>query len=194
MENRHIGSLVGGLLLVGFGLLALLAQLVQGWDFWGTYWPFIIIGFGALFFVIMLASGKSAAPLAIPGSIFAGIGLVLFLQVLTGHWASWAYGWTLILVMVGVGIYIMGMWSNEEDHHDAGRRVMGIGLMMFILFGAFFEMIFNSMPFAQLVFPIALIVLGGYLIVTRLVLARSQKVDKVIEERPIKKAKKGTKK
>ncbi|MEX2160414.1 MAG: hypothetical protein WD751_00725 [Anaerolineales bacterium] len=192
MENRNIGALVGGLLLVGFGLLALLTQFVPGWNFWTTFWPFIIVGFGALFFIIMVSSGKTAAPLAIPGSIFVGIGLILFLQVITGHWESWSYGWTLILVMVGAGIYIMGAWSNEKDHREAGRRVMGIGLVMFILFGAFFEMIFNSMPFAQFIFPVALIALGGYLIVTRSM--RPIASAEPIEASPAKKAKKGSKK
>jgi hypothetical protein len=194
-NNRNVGPLVGGFLLVAFGLLALLAQLVQGWNLWGILWPFIIIAFGAMFYVIMLASGRSAAPLAIPGTIIIGIGLILFFQVVTGHWASWAYGWTVILILVGAGIYIMGIWSNEKGHRDAGQRVMGIGLVMFILFGAFFEMIFNSLPFAQFVFPVALIVLGGYLIVTRtLGSSRSREITKVAEAKPATKTKKGTKK
>lgn len=169
MENngRRIGSLVGGLLLVGFGLLALFTQWLPGLNFWGSFWPLIIVAFGALFFVVMLASGRQAAPLAIPGSIFAGIGLLMLIQNLTGHWESWAYGWTVILMSVGVGIFLMGIWSTEERQKEAGKRVFSIGLVLFVIFGAFFEMLFNSMPAAQIVFPIALIVLGGWLILAR---------------------------
>lgn len=169
MENngRRVGSLVGGLILVGFGLLALLTQWVPGLDFWGSFWPLIIVGFGALFFVVMLASGRQAAPLAIPGSIFAGIGLMMLIQNFTGHWESWAYGWTVIIMSVGSGIFLMGTWASEVTQKEAGRRVFSIGLVLFIIFGAFFEMIFNTMPMANVVFPLALIVLGGWLILAR---------------------------
>jgi len=76
---------------------------------------------------------------------------------------------------VGIGIYLMGVWSGEARQREAGRRVLGIGLVLFIIFGAFFEIIFNDAPFAQVAFPIALIVLGGYLILARSgLLARSK--------------------
>jgi hypothetical protein len=116
-NRRNVGSLVGGTLLIMFGALALLAQLVRGLDFWGTFWPFIIIGLGLMFFVGMLAGGKSVAGLAIPGSILTVIGLMMFAQNLTDRWESWSYGWTVILMSVGLGIYIMGAWTG-----DTGQR------------------------------------------------------------------------
>ena len=42
--GRNIGSLIGGALLVGIGVLALLGQLFSGFNFWGIVWPFMIIG------------------------------------------------------------------------------------------------------------------------------------------------------
>jgi hypothetical protein len=165
-RNRNIGSLIGGALLLAFGALALLGQLVD-LDFWGTFWPFIIVGFGAMFFVVMLAGGRSVSGLAIPGSIFTAIGLMMFVQNLTDHWESWSYGWTVIILAVGAGIFIMGAWSGQASQRQAGLGVMRVGLVLFIIFGAFFEMIFNSSDLAQLVFPVALILLGGYLLVTR---------------------------
>lgn len=188
MENskRNLGSLVGGLILMAVGLLALLANWA-GVEFWTSFWPLIIIGFGAIFFIIMLASPKSAAPLAIPGSIFVGIGTMMFIQNLTGHWESWAYGWTVILMSVGIGIYVMGHWAREEQQREAGKRVLGIGLVLFIVFGAFFEMLFNSLPFASVFFPIALIVLGGYLIVNRSGLLSKRAEPEELKETPKKK-------
>ena len=186
-NNRHLASLVGGVLLVAFGLLALLTQWVQELDFWATFWPFIIIAFGAMFFIIMFSAGKQAAGLAIPGSIFAGIGIMMFFQNLTGYWQSWSYGWTVILMSVGIGIYLMGVWSGEARQREAGRRVLGIGLVLFIIFGAFFEIIFNDAPFAQLAFPIALIVLGGYLILARSGLLARSKPAASAEPTPAKK-------
>src|SRR5687767_8849581 len=106
-NRSNIGALIGGALLIAFGLLALAGPVFRNVD-WDFLWPFTIIGFGALFFVLMFAGGKQASAFAIPGSIVAGIGLVLLFQNITGHWESMSYFWTLIIVFVGVGIYLMG--------------------------------------------------------------------------------------
>jgi len=166
-RNRNIGSLTAGVILTAFGLLALASQLFRGFNFWGTFWPLIIIGIGIIFFAGMFASGRSGGGLAIPGAIFSGIGLLMFVQNITGHWESWAYAWTVIVMSVGTGIYLAGWWSGSEGQRNAGKRVLGIGLILFVAFGAFFEMIFQTSTAARLFFPIALIVLGGYLILTR---------------------------
>lgn len=169
-SQRNAGSLVGGSLLIIFGVLALLGKLFQNFNFWNTFWPFFIIGFGLLFFVGMFAGGRSVSGLAIPGSIITTIGLILFYQNLTNHWESWSYGWTVILMAVGLGILIMGIWGQNATQRAAGMRVLRIGLVMFIIFGAFFELIFTSgMPFGlrSIIFPAALILLGLYLVLTR---------------------------
>jgi hypothetical protein len=187
MENRqNAGALVGGALLILFGLLALLTQLFSGFNFWGSFWPFLIMGFGAMFFVGMFAGGKSVAGLAIPGSIIMVVGLMLFIQNLTNHWESWAYGWTVILIAVGLGILIMGLYADNESQRQSGLRVIKIGLVMFIIFGAFFEMIFNSFGLSNVLFPVALILLGLYLLVTRsglLSARRDKSVDENIENK-----------
>jgi hypothetical protein len=57
---------------------------------------------------------------------------------------------------------------------------------MFILFGAFFEMIFNSFGLSNILFPVALILLGLYLLVTRsglLSARRDNPVDENIENK-----------
>ena len=169
-SQRNVGSLVGGALLIIFGALALVGQLFRNLDFWGTFWPFIIIGFGLLFFVGMFAGGRSVSGLAIPGSIITIIGLMLFYQNISGHWESWSYGWTVILMSVGVGIYIMGMWGQNSSQRAAGLGVLRIGVILFIVFGAFFELIFTAgRPFGlrSVIFPVGLILLGAYLILSR---------------------------
>ncbi len=181
-SQRNVGSLVGGSLLIIFGALILLGKLFQNIDFWDTFWPFFIIGFGLLFFVGMFAGGRSVSGLAIPGSIITTIGLMLFYQNITNHWESWSYGWTVILMAVGLGIFIMGVWGQNATQRTAGLRVLRIGLIMFIIFGAFFELIFTAgMPFGlrSIFFPAALILLGLYLILTRsgLLTSRSQETD-----------------
>jgi hypothetical protein len=183
-SQRNVGSLVGGGLLIIFGLLALVGQLFRGFNFWNTFWPFFIIGFGLLFFVGMFAGGRSVSGLAIPGTIVTTIGLMLFYQNLTGHWESWSYGWTVILMAVGLGIFIMGAWGQNPSQRAAGLRVLRIGLVMFVIFGAFFELIFTSgMPFGlrSIIFPAALILLGLYLILTRSGLLPGRSKDAVSE-------------
>ena len=180
--KRNTGSIVAGSLLILFGLLALLGQLFRGFDFWGKLWPFIIIGFGLMFFVGMLLGGKSVSGLAIPGSIITVSGLMMLVQNLTGYWESWSYSWTVILISVGLGIFIMGLYNGNEGSRQAGLRVMKVGLILFIVFGAFFELIFSaSLPFGlrQILFPAALILLGIYLVVDRSGMLRKHTEDTV---------------
>lgn len=169
--QRNAGTLVVGALLIVFGILALAGQVFRGFNFWSTFWPFIVIGAGAMFFVGMFAGGKSVSGLAIPGSIITVIGLILFYQNLTGHWESWSYGWTVILMSVGLGIFIMGAYGGNESQRKSGLGLMRLGLILFIVFGGFFELIFSAgerFGLRQVVFPVALILLGLYLIFTRL--------------------------
>ncbi|NJC95232.1 MAG: hypothetical protein FIB03_02665 [Anaerolineae bacterium] len=163
-NRSNAGALIGGALLIVFGLLALAGRIFRSlnWDF---FWPFIVIGFGALFFVAMFAGGKQTAGFAIPGSIVGGIGLVLLFQNITRHWESMSYFWTLIILFVGAGIYIMGWYGGDTGQRQSGLRVMKIGFILFIIFGAFFEMNFSS--FNNLLFPVLLILMGAYLILSR---------------------------
>ena len=163
-NRSNVGGLIAGTILILFGLMALAGQVFRGLD-WGFLWPFTVIGFGALFFVAMLAGGKQAAAFAIPGSIVGGIGLVLLFQNITGRWESMSYFWTLILMFVGLGIYIMGRYGGDENQRRSGARVMKVGFILFVIFGAFFEMIFSS--FSDVLFPILLILLGAYLVLSR---------------------------
>src|SRR5258706_12981790 len=134
-NHRHTGTLIGGTLLVTFGLLSLGSQIFRGFN-WGLIWPFFVIGVGALFFIAMFASGKQKAGLAIPGTIISGIGLGLMIQNLTHHWESMSYLWTLIILFVGIGICIMGAYSNDLGQKRSGARVIQIWPILLIIFGA----------------------------------------------------------
>jgi hypothetical protein len=183
------GSIIGGSVLILVGLLALLGQLFRGFDFWGVFWPFLVIGMGALFFVGMLLGGKQVAGLAIPGTIITGLGLLTLLQNLTGYWETWSYGWTVIIILVGLGIYIMGVYSGQAHTRASGVSVMKVGLVLLIIFGAFFELIFSAghtSALRQMVFPAALILLGLYLVVVRsgLLPRRSKELPGQAENKP----------
>ena len=187
-SNINVGSLIGGLIFIALGLLALAGQLFRGFNFWGTTWPFFIIAIGALFFVGMFAGGKSEAGLAIPGSLLTAIGLMLFLQNLFDYWESWAYSWTVILMSVGLGIFIMGRYTENPGQRASGLRLLKLGAILFVVFGAFFEMlIFNSFGFSKFLLPVALILLGIYLILGRSgLLAKPQDMPAVTTDSPAK--------
>jgi hypothetical protein len=163
-NRNNVGTLIGGAILIGIGLLTLIARLVPGLDL-GSLWPLFIIAFGALFFIAMVAMGKSGAGFAVPGTIISGIGLILLYQAITDKWQSMSYFWALIVFFVGLGIYIMGRYGEDASQKKAGTRVMKIGIILFIVFGIFFESLFSSLN--SMIFPILLILLGGYLVLSR---------------------------
>jgi hypothetical protein len=180
-NRSNVGALVGGAVMIAFGLLALAGQVFRNVD-WGFLWPFIIIAIGAVFFVAMFAGGKQTAAFAIPGSIIGGVGLVLLFQNITHHWESMSYFWALIIMFGGAGTYIMGWYGGDENQKRAGGRVFKIGLILFVIFGTFFEMIFSS--FNNLIFPILLILLGAYLVLSRSGLFGRKKDDSSVDSIP----------
>jgi hypothetical protein len=173
-NRSNAGALIGGAVLIVFGLLSLAGQVFRNLN-WSFFWPFVVIGMGMLFFVAMFTGGKQTAGFAIPGSIVSGVGLVMLFENITNHWESMSYFWTLIILFVGIGIYIMGWFAGEIKQKESGLKVMKIGFILFIIFGMFFEMIFSN--FNNILFPILLIVLGGYLVLTRSGLFSTKKHD-----------------
>ena len=182
--KRNSGALVAGSILIVVGLLTLLGQIFRGFQFWSYLWPILIIAFGGLFFVGMFAGGKSMAGLAIPGSIFGGIGLMMFFQNLIHHWESWSYGWTVILISIGLGIFIMGVYTEDANRRQAGLGVMKVGAILFVIFGGFFELIFSAFnPYGVqgFIFPVLLLLLGIYMVLGRSgLLSRKNKDDQPV--------------
>mgnify|MGYP001102408668 CR=1 FL=1 len=168
MENenlRRLAPIVVGLGLIALGALFLLGSIFRI-DVWSFLWPFFIIVPGLLFFVGMVAMGRSGAPLAVPGSIVTMVGLLLLYQSLTGHWESWAYAWALIFpTAVGIGLAIAGLWGDEPKTTRVGTVMATIGLGVFVFFAFFFELLLNisgfrSGPFGRIMFPLLLIAAG----------------------------------
>ncbi len=153
-------SILIGLILIFAGILFLVLQafpdLAAQLDVAGQ-WPLIIVGIGVLF---ILGAVFGNPPLAVPGSIVAGIGLLLAYQNATGNWESWAYAWTLIPGFVGLGIMLMGALDHDKRSQIRdGLRLMLISLALFLVFGGFFG------AFGQF-WPVLLIV-GGLLLLFR---------------------------
>ena len=164
------GSIVAGLILIALGALFLFGQFVR-FDIWHYAWPLGVVGIGALFFVGMLAGGRAMGGLAIPGSIIVMLGLVFLLQNAFDLWASWAYAWALVAPTgVGIGMFIDGWWSDQPGLRQTGLRVAGVGLMLFVILGAFFELVLGlnrAFGLGRFLWPLLLIALGVVMLVGR---------------------------
>jgi hypothetical protein len=183
MENeraKNLGVLGIGVGLIGLGALFLFGQ-IMGINILGVLWPFFIIVPGLLFFIGMLVLGRSGAPLAIPGSIVTMIGLILLFQNMTDLWATWAYAWALIFpTSVGVGIAIAGLWGDDPRMARAGGLMALVGLMIFLAFAVFFELLLNisglrTGPLGRLLLPLLLIGAGAVVLVLSLLSGRTRR-------------------
>jgi hypothetical protein len=163
--NRQVGLFVAGLMLMGMGMIFLIAQILGG-NFWGYFWPFPIIAIGLTFFYFFLSGGRGSSGLAIPGSIITTIGVILMLQNSFGWWESWAFAWTFIIISVGVGIFLMGLRSQSEGSQRAGLLVAGIGVLLALPFGIFFGLGFSFLGFgfaSRVIWPLMLLAGGAFL-------------------------------
>jgi hypothetical protein len=171
-KNQNRSGLIFGAILIAIGVLFFVGQLVDFFN-WGDFWPFIIIGVGVVFFAGMILGGKSAGPLAIPASIFSGIGLILLVQNALGLWETWAYAWALIVASVGAGIAIYGYLSDKPESVKSGWETLRAGLTLFLVFGIIMEFIFSFTGVSgrqnQLLLAVLLVALGVLQFVWRVV-------------------------
>jgi uncharacterized membrane protein HdeD (DUF308 family) len=167
-----------GLVLIIVGLLFLLSQFLN--TIVGAFtWPFSIIVPGVLLLVAAFMFRTSVPALAIPGSIVSMIGLILFTQNVTGHFESWSYAWGLIVAAVGSGIFLFSSWSKDERTRKRGSQLALLGLVLFVVFGAFFELLifrtFTNNVAWQYVLPILLVGGGAYLMLRKSKQGREEK-------------------
>lgn len=151
---KQKNSIFVGVLLVLLGILLLSRELwPEYFQFWD--WPFFIIGLGIFFLLWAIFSG--AGGLAVPGSILAGIGGILYYQNLTGDWASWTYIWALIPGFVGIGVILSGIIDrNYKEAFTGGLILLLISGMLFFAFGEFYGL----QPEITQYWPALLILLG----------------------------------
>mgnify|MGYP000932902869 FL=1 len=140
MNNNRRSSLTLGVILVVLGGIFIAANLIPSvaavFRQMNT-WPMIIeaVALGLLLLGLVIR----VPDMAVPATIVAGIGGILWYQNMTGDWKSWAYIWALIPGFVGVGMLlakVLGGW----DRYNAADALSTIGtsLILFIIFGAFF--------------------------------------------------------
>ena len=159
MQKRS--SIIVGTILILVGLLFLLMQIFPELGFnldMSSQWPLVIIFVGVL---LILGAILGSPRLAILGSITTGIGGILYVQNLTNSWSSWAYIWTLIPGFVGIGLLVAGILGyKRRASWRAGGRLLLISVMLFLIFGAFF----NGLGVLGQFWPVLLIILGLWML------------------------------
>ncbi len=160
-----------GIVLVILGV-AFLAEQIFGLGLWSIAWPYGIVAVGLGFFAAMIVGGKGTAGLAIPGSVITTVGLILAYQDRFDRYETWSYAWALIPLAVGVGLLIKGFWTDDAKAFQAGLRTAGIGAILFVVFGAFFELVvglggIEYSDASRFFWPVLLIALGIAILLRR---------------------------
>ena len=170
LGSNAVGALIGAVLIL-LGISFLMARfIISIFDFEiGHYaWPFFIIVPGVLMFIgAFLLERQAGITLAMFGGMVTMTGIVLMLQNLFDLYATWAYAWALIApTSMGMAKLVYGAVRGWRDEVKMGLAMTGIGAAIFVVAGAFFELILglNGFPMnlSWLCWPTLLI--GGGLI------------------------------
>ena len=163
MRQNRTNLFLGVLLILIGGWLVATRQVpaLQNWLDNNFTWPMWTIGAGLLVLLIGLITG--APGMAVPASIIAGIGGILFYQNETGNYASWSYMWALIPGFVGVGTILTGLLGENTRRNLAhGLNLVVISTVMFLVFATFFGGLSILGDYGA---AIILILLGVYVLV-----------------------------
>lgn len=165
MSKGNRAQLTLGILLILAGVWFVAAQQVPALKVWANLqfsWPFYVIGAGALILIIGLVTGEPR--MAIPASIVAGVGGILYYQNLYQDYASWSFLWTLIPGFVGVGNILAGIFGDDTRHNLLrGINLLVVSAVLFLIFAA----IFNRLNVLGNYGPAVLLIFLGLYIIGR---------------------------
>ena len=160
-QNRS--TLFLGLLLILFGVWMVVTRQMPSLQAWlddNFLWPMWVVGAGVLILLIGLINGEPG--MAVPASIVAGIGGILYYQELKGDYASWSYMWTLIPGVVGVGSILAGLLGEHTRRNlGHGFNQLFISGVLFLIFGSFLGGLNILGEYGA---PVLLILLGVYVL------------------------------
>ena len=165
MSRQNRTQLTLGILLVLAGVLYILAPrlpALQALTHLQFQWPFYVVGAGVLIFLMGLLTG--APSMAIPASIVAGIGGILYYQNNANDWESWSFLWTLIPGFVAIGTIITALLGEDTRHNlSRGLNLLVISAALFLVFAA----VFQRLNFMGAYGPAALLILLGLYVIGR---------------------------
>ena len=175
-RRRDLEAALGGLLLL-LGLLVLAGQALD-LELGEIGWPFFVIlpGLGLLG-LGLTGSGRPGEVLAMAGGVVTMVGLVLLVQNTTDRFETWAYAWTLLVVGVGIGRWLVGVTRGRQDLASSGGWLIATGLAAFLGFAVLFEAVIGiggrtpggagRYTLAALLILAGLVLLGRRLLTTR---------------------------
>ena len=173
MEKKNRTQLVLGLILIlvaGWLIAAQIKPDLAKILHLNFEWPMWVILTGAAILVIGLLTG--APDTAVPATIVAGIGLILYYQHATQNWQSWSYMWTLIPGFVGIGVILSGIIGGDfMAKLREGLRPLLISAILFVVFATIFQAWTIFGAYSTIV-PIVLLFLLGIWLIVRGVLQR----------------------
>jgi hypothetical protein len=179
VRRRRLGgeTALGGLLVL-LGIVVLLGQAFH-LELGRVGWPFFVIipGLGLLG-LGLAATGRLGEVLATVGGVVTMAGLVLLVQNATDRFETWAYAWTLVvLVGPGIGRGLAGVVRGRRDLAASGAWLLAAGLVAFLVFAVFFEVVIgiggrrlgpaNGYVLAALLIVAGLVLLGRRLLAAR---------------------------
>jgi hypothetical protein len=143
--RRWLGweTALGGLLLL-LGIVVLLGQALHlDLDVGRVGWPFFVIIPGLALLGLGLATpGRPGEVLATVGGLVTMAGLVLLVQNASDRFDTWAYAWTLVvLVGPGIGRWLVGVVRGRGDLTASGGWLIAAGLVAFLVLAVFFEVV-----------------------------------------------------
>ena len=160
MENKKSKKsegLVGGLILIGIGMIALVSQFVDfiSWESFGIY---IVLLLGAVFYIWGTVSRE--AGLMIPGGILTGIGAGI--AVLVNDWTpAGVEDGGLFLVIFGLGWASITVMTAIFTQETQWWPLIPGGIIGFVGLAVMFGGVFMNMLEAISVFwPVILIIVG----------------------------------
>lgn len=166
----------GGAVVLSVGLIAFaLDRLALDPAAWlgGSGWTLFIIVPGLVLLALALfVRAEATLGLMIGGAIVTTVGLLLLYQDQNAHYESWAYAWALIPSAAGLALVVHGLRVGAREKVSLGARMMAGFLTAFLIGAWYFETVFqtNRAPFdLGDNWPIALIALGGLLLIVGLV-------------------------
>jgi hypothetical protein len=139
MRQNRTNLVLGILLILIGGWLVISRQVpaVQDWLDNNFTWPMWTIGAGLIVLLIGILTG--APGMAVPASIIAGVGGILYYQNQTEDYSSWSYMWALIPGFVGVGTVLAGLLGEHTRRNIShGLNLIVISTVLFLVFATFF--------------------------------------------------------
>jgi hypothetical protein len=147
LGSNMVGTLAGAILIL-LGIAFLMARfIISVFDFdFGHYtWPIFIIVPGVLMFIgAFILERQAGATLAMFGGMVTMTGGILMIQNIFDLYATWAYAWALIApTSMGLAKLLYGTLRGLGDEVKTGLAMTGVGAVIFVVAGAFFELVID---------------------------------------------------